>query len=385
MIALIYFFTIYGSTFNYNVDFKYFGSLVLFIAMSSTYYVWMLRRRVSILGVHIYEILVTIPMLALYAVKGTPTVLALWSMISTIVIYYMALIANRRPFRIFYAKLNISIRTLLFLSLFYVIYLISTLGLNLDYNLLLLDSVYDRRFTVEGRYNLFLSYSSSFVSKFMLPIVFVRALYERSKMLVAVCIFLFLLYFMTTSLKTVLFTPILLFVVHRLNGWKTIKLESSLQLVLIFICSVELIFLDFSLVGRRLLYIPSVLNNYYYEFFNDNWQYLSYGWYNPLIEYTYDLTPSRLISYRYWSDSTTSANNGLMSSGFMNFGFFGIFLYSIVLGVILGQGRFNDHYKYAGIYILLVFVFTTSFFVTSLLSHGVLLFLLTRRALVNHV
>jgi len=118
------------------------------------------------------------------------------------------------------------------------------------------------------------------------------------------------------------------------------------------------------------------LNECYIDFFQGRPQYLAYGWYNPIFEYEFSAPPQKLISSVYWNDNTSSANNGLISSGFMNFGSAGIILYSIILGSIFKFFNKNFNDRYTAISILFVFVFITSFFITSFLSHGIILFLI---------
>ena len=382
-IILIFLFGAYRENFNYNLHSNEEYNTVYFLLIYSGYYIWSLRRSVDILGLEFYETLVTIPMLALYALGGTSWGLAMFSVLSSITIYYSAVLASRRQIKLFRVMPYLGDKYVLLLVCVYIFYLIWKLGLNLNPNLILLESVYDRRFQVENNYNIFLTYTSSFISKFLMPIGLLRALQNRKILYIIMYLGLFLIYYLTTSLKTVLFTPVLIIVLFYMSNIKWIKLSSFIELGLVVVCLLELFLLDISLVGRRLLYIPSLLNNYYYDFFDSNYQYLSYGWYNPFVDYSYSLSPSRLISSLYWSDSTTSANNGLLSSGFMNFGYLGILIYSMIFGVILAQGGFKTQNRYGGVYFLLVFVFTTSFFVTSLLSHGVLMFLLIRRAIIK--
>ena len=143
-------------------------------------------------------------------------------------------------------------------------------------------------------------------------------------------------------------------------------------------------YLGFDLIGRRLFYIPATLNDAYIDLFKDKYLYLSYGWYNPFIDYTYNVSPQYLVGDYYWNDIQTSANNGLVSSGYMNFGNFGVIFYSILLGLIFSNFKDKLSDKYNAVSFVFVFVFTTSFFITSLLSHGIILLVITINQLLTY-
>ena len=348
------------------------------------YFVWLYTRKTEIFALVIYEVLAVLPIVALYLASSTSIKILLITISADILIYITVKVFDSRPFRLFRMR-ELPLNYLLLISFGYLLGISLVLGFNFDLDLLLLRDVYDRRFAVEDRYNTFILYSSSFMSKFVLPILLLRFIQKKKFIVALIVIFLFVWFFLTTSLKTVLFTPIVimaLFYASHTNRWEIGTLMIfGLSLLLIG----EYVLLDGILLSRRLFYIPSILNNYYFDFFQDNSQYLSYGWYNPFLKYSYELPPSRLIASAYWGDSGTSANNGLVSSGFMNFGVLGVYFYSFLFGLVIAQFPNRIQRKFAGVFVLMVFAFTTSFFITSMLSHGILLFLLLNRALFSHV
>jgi hypothetical protein len=348
------------------------------------YVIWLYYRATEIFTIVIYEVLAVTPIVALYLANGTTFLVLFATLSSDFIIYKVARLCSKRPIRLLPEK-SVSLRFIFILSVLYLIIISKTLGFKFDFDLLMLKDIYVRRFEVEGRYNLLVLYTSSFVSKFLIPIILIRSIILKRYLLALSAVILFVLFFLTTSLKTVLFTPVVLLSLHFLRVKSRFSLESLLTAGLSVVLIIEYIYLDGALLARRLFYIPAVLNNNYFEFFSGNSQLLSYGWYNPFINYAYDLPPSRLIASVYWGDSGTSANNGLVSSGFMDFGILGVYAYSLLFGLILGQFPNNLQRDYAGVFVLLVFVFTTSFFITSLLSHGVLLFLLVNRFLLKSV
>jgi hypothetical protein len=55
-----------------------------------------------------------------------------------------------------------------------------------------------------------------------------------------------------------------------------------------------------------------------------------------LIEYPYELNSSHLIGYHYYNNVLTGANTGWLGSGYMHFGFAGMLIYAVIIGLLLG-------------------------------------------------
>ena len=97
-----------------------------------------------------------------------------------------------------------------------------------------------------------------------------------------------------------------------------------------------------SFVVRRVLFIPSSLTFSYFEFFASNPKVF---WSNSLLsgflDYPYGKDQSMaLVIGEFIGYPDQNANNGFISAGFAHAGFFGIFFYSIIIGLIL---RFLNH------------------------------------------
>ena len=97
-----------------------------------------------------------------------------------------------------------------------------------------------------------------------------------------------------------------------------------------------------SYVVRRVLFVPSSLTFSYFEFFASNPKVF---WSNSLLsgflDYPYGKDQSMaLVIGEFIGYPDQNANNGFISAGFAHAGFFGIFFYSIIIGLIL---RFLNH------------------------------------------
>lgn len=101
---------------------------------------------------------------------------------------------------------------------------------------------------------------------------------------------------------------------------------------------------------------------------------LSFG----MIDYAYDLNSSNLIGFYYYNDMMTGANTGWLGSGYMHFGFLGMVLYALLVGLLLIIIDMLAKGREPGILIAIFFtpllaLFLSSDLTTAILTHGLLL------------
>ncbi|WP_281541800.1 hypothetical protein [Maribacter aestuarii] len=156
-----------------------------------------------------------------------------------------------------------------------------------------------------------------------------------------------------------------------------------LGLALIAIISIPFFDADNNMVAviifRRLMFIPSLLDYAYYDFFDGNHLYWSSGFLKGLIEYPYDETPARLIGEIYFDRPDMAANNGIISDGFTNAGFIGVILNIFLLGTFFSVVKnSNVDSRFYGIFFFFIYNIFTTTFSTVLVTHGgIILILLT--------
>jgi len=132
-----------------------------------------------------------------------------------------------------------------------------------------------------------------------------------------------------------------------------------------------------SIVVRRTFFLPAIIINDYFDFFKDNHIYLSHSILKSFIEYPYELQPEQIISVEYFNSTTGHCNSGFISDGFMNFGYTGVILNIIgLLAVFKIMEVIKISHLYAGIIFIIIYTFISSYFLTSLLTHGVILFII---------
>jgi hypothetical protein len=129
---------------------------------------------------------------------------------------------------------------------------------------------------------------------------------------------------------------------------------------------------------RRGLFIPALLNNFYYDYFSRHEaDFLKQGilrWvgFNSI----YKVPIPRIIGDNYFGQSETNANNGLFSDAYTNFNVIGVLFYPFILLSIIKFFDFTVKGLDYRLYILPVTVFTLSIistsFSTTLLTNGIL-------------
>lgn len=185
--------------------------------------------------------------------------------------------------------------------------------------------------------------------------------------------------------KSVFFTPIIV-----LGIWWYFKRYNSLLFMIIFFIILIVLSLFTLYLGniefssmfiRRLFFVPAKLFYDYIDFFSQN---PKVYWSNSILSFFFDYPYNDKFSIIIGeaNESGSNANNGYLSSGFANWGYWGIFLYSTIISFIL---RNIDFYAKSGLplwfVLALVIVPLRAFLVssdlfTTILTHGLLVAML---------
>lgn len=141
-----------------------------------------------------------------------------------------------------------------------------------------------------------------------------------------------------------------------------------------------------SVLVRRLFFIPALVTDAYFAFFDQAPLMLSHSVLGSLFEYPYSVEPSHLIGQMMYARDTINCNAGIFADGFMNFGHIGAILFvgAAAFVVQLFEAAEYDG-RYFGLVALFVFTLLNSALFTTLLTHGgwclllVMLFVVPRR------
>jgi len=132
-----------------------------------------------------------------------------------------------------------------------------------------------------------------------------------------------------------------------------------------------------SIFVRRVFFVPSLLNEFYFDFYKDSHLYLSHSIFSSFIDYNYDMSPAHTIADVYFHKPKMNANNGIISDGFMNFGYAGVVIYSLIFSLIfafINSIKLNP--KYFGLFVFYMLTFISSALLTVMLTHGFFLVLI---------
>jgi hypothetical protein len=224
-----------------------------------------------------------------------------------------------------------------------VILLYSHAGFSFNFDL---SKVYEIRSDYVAANIMFSGYMIGWTAKVVLPLMILIALFykkgKRSYLLLFIALLFQIYIFSISGHKSHLFRiPAIIglaLFVNRKNFLSKLGLVFS-ALVILGIFSYLLLgdlWLP-SLFTRRTFFCPAQLSFYYYDFFSQHRPiYLSTSHiFRSFLDYPYHLPPPHLIGEVYYNKPVMHANNGIVSNGFMNFGYPGLFLWAILLATLL--------------------------------------------------
>ena len=226
-----------------------------------------------------------------------------------------------------------------------------------------------------------------------IPFLAVWALEKRKYFIFVISCFAQLFAFFSQGSKTTFFALIVAVLVYLFIGRKGIKYDTDKRNIPIILkgmifaligSSMEFLFLKTSYLVdylcRRILFLPNLLNCYYYDFFsNHEFDYLRssvlrlFGLNSPYS----DVKIPYIIGTQYFNSASMYANNGLFSDAYMNFGIAGILILPILIVLLLKlfdkcMGNATISLQIGATIYVVVCIMGSSFF-TNLFSHGFLL------------
>ena len=219
-------------------------------------------------------------------------------------------------------------------------------------------------------------------SKLLMPVFCIVFLAQNRFIECVISTIITILLFSIDGSKTVIFTLVLAFVIYYFYS-KPKKLYLITGMLVISIATllewftIKTFFIA-NLIIRRVLFVPVMLERYYYDFFSNN-ELLLYGesklfsWLSPS---PYTLSSRYLIGGLYLGDYDCGANNGLFSDAFMNYGIVGVFVMPFIIILLLrlldALSKDLDIKILLLIIIRLAFNFISSSLPTVALTHGFL-------------
>lgn len=260
-------------------------------------------------------------------------------------------------------------------------------GLRINLNLL---NVYDLREEAMGfEMPTLITYIIS-AARIIIPTAMIYYLYKKRYLLFSFLLLTGILVFSINGQRSVLFTILL-----AIGGFFFYKNNILIYVPSIFLGVSILSIIEYKISSlsyiidifiRRVLFLPQLLNYYYYDFFSKNsFDYFRQGLLSGLgVESPYDENISIMIGNLYLGGNT---NNGLFSDAYANFGFFGMILMPLLivlaLKVLDSVSKGIDNRLLIACIIMLTMNFLSSSFFVVMLTHGfiavcILLYLIPR-------
>lgn len=294
------------------------------------------------------------------------------------IFYSIFLIGNyiHIPDKFFSIKENNRLILIVLLSFFMLIPFVIKFLPYINLKNLLLQDIYESR-AIQAKINTpFYGYTYSVLTKVLIPILIVYSLVHKKYKILLFGVFSLIFLFLCGAHKSVLLGSILLLIFYFGNVVNKLKFFLSLTIITIVSFSVFYIIdnefnLPLSIVARRAFFVPSLLDSFYFDFFEDNPLYWSGSIGRNFIEYIYDKPIPYKIGEVYFNNPKMAANNGIVSDGFSNAGVLGVIINGLFLGFYISVIKsLNISHKFYGLYFLLLISIISSSLPVVLLTHS---------------
>ncbi len=330
----------------------------------------------------LFLILLTFPVLILYEfMPSTPFIISFAAIIFHILFWLLSFVKININTSLFQINEKYALRILLFLVLIMLIPFINTFGLHINSNAFLFKDVYEiRRISAENSSRI-MTYLLSWLIKVIIPVSIILSIKQKKYFITALSVLIQLYLFGTGAHKSAFFSLIIITLVFLPSFRQQVFAVLSAFIILIIFSKILFDFggniMPESIVVRRTFFLPAIIINDYFDFFKDNHIYLSHSILKNFIHYPFELQPEQIISVKYFNSPTGHCNSGFISDGFMNFGYLGIFLNIIgVLVVFKILEIIKIAPLYSGVLVIIIYTLISSYFLTSLLTHGIILFII---------
>ena len=273
------------------------------------------------------------------------------------------------------------------LSFLILIPIVYTFKSNVNWGTLILMNIYETRVVFSEKLVGSLSYLYHLSIKTILPIALIYFMIKKKPVLIAMCFFALLYLFVISGNRFVYFTSMILIYFYYFGKDYISKIKYFFTITIILFIAFP--FIDYFIIRasnpiligtfvNRFLFTPAILTQWYFEFFEGKPFYFAEShFFNKFIHSPYDMPIGFLISKVYLNAPTVYANNGIVSDGYMNLGYYGVTLYSIVFSFLFGLfNSLNLNKGYFGLFFSLIYMFLSVPFLSCFITGGVLFFLI---------
>ncbi|NLC39240.1 MAG: hypothetical protein GX779_08200, partial [Clostridia bacterium] len=230
----------------------------------------------------------------------------------------------------------------------------------------------------------FWGYLNNWAFKVINPALMGWAFWRKKMSLVLAFTGLQVVFFGISSHKAVLFYPAAILAVYLFaERRRGLHLMTWGLIGVVLASSACSVLFDYhwlsSLFIRRGFLLPAQLNFVYHELFSQMGHvFMSNSVLAWLFDYPFHVKPVLLVSEYLYGHHDTWANNGFLATGYMHFGYAGMIIFSIIVGMLLWLADILVRKRipvWLGISILIVpfySLFVSADLTTALLTHGIL-------------
>ncbi len=330
----------------------------------------------------LFLMFLSFPAIIMFAyMPGTPIIISFFILFFHLLLYLSNLYNPKVTLRRFQLNEQQTQWFIMILMFVLLIPFFLTYGLNVNLKVFFFQNIYEVRALAAQKANFFTSYFLSWLMKIVIPIGLILSLKNRKWILFIVFTLAQIYLFSITGHRSAFISFFVIFILF-IESYEKQVLTLLSSIVLLIIAS-KLITITTgnlmaeSIVVRRAFFLPSIIINDYFDYFKDNHTYLSYSILKSFINYPFELQPPQLIGKEFFHHAEANVNSGFISDGYMNFGNIGVIMNILIVSFIV---RFFQFVKvpsyYSGIVLIIVYTLISSYLFTSLLTHGILLFLL---------
>ena len=281
------------------------------------------------------------------------------------------------------AKYNTAL--LLTISLLLLVPIIIKFGSAINLKTLLLSEIYETRGKFSENMGGYLAYFYNLETKTIIPFALVFCMITRRYFFIGLFILIMLYLYVISGNKLVYFTSLVVIFFYYVGKGHVSKLLNFYLVVIILFALFPLV--DYFILNshllsgtfvNRFLFIPAVLTHFYFDFFEGRPFYFAEShFFNHLVHSPYDMPVGFLITKEYWNEPTVYANNGIVSDGFMNLGYMGVILFSIVFSLLFSL--FNSlkiDKGFYGMFFCYIYIILSAPLLSCFITGGLLVFII---------
>lgn len=344
-----------GKGINIKLTYSNIVEVLLYINIVSILLIFV-KNRVKAYFLIILVLLTILPMFVMYSVTdefSKYNTFINYIFMSFVIIYLTSNFSLKKhkissKYKLKNTKLLIVLSLLLILIVILRYVLVNGLSL-INFNIL---KVYESRLILRNTMLGLMNYLDGWVSTLIVPFCLICSLYKKQQFLSFFFIVIQILLFGLFSHKIILFSifiVIINFYLVKFVQKKSLNLSYCViylflignlvcYLLYIYVSYYNEVFINDIVVWlyHRILYTPSQINFYYYDYYSVNgFENFAHSFMRHFITPSNQMEPAFLIGKYYYNNPITSCNAGFLGSGYMQGGFIVLLAYSIIIGLII--------------------------------------------------